>query len=216
MNLEEFKKILKEGLVLNNISINLNNEKQELLFKYMKYILDKNKYINLTAIKDKKDFIYKHYIDCFHIIKYIKKGKLIDIGTGGGFPGIPLLIVIDDLEVTFLDSTKKKLKVIEEFIFENNISKAIFIHDRAEKLNKNENYKNTYDYVTTRAVSNIKNIIDYTLPYLKKDGLGIAMRGKLEEEVEILKNTNISKVDKYNLVDQNNIKNERNILLLKK
>lgn len=216
MNLEEFKKFLKEGLVLNNISINLNNEKQELLFKYMKYILDKNKYINLTAIKDKKDFIYKHYIDCFHIIKYIKKGKLIDIGTGGGFPGIPLLIVIDDLEVTFLDSTKKKLKVIEEFIFENNISKAIFIHDRAEKLNKNENYKNTYDYVTTRAVSNIKNIIDYTLPYLKKDGLGIAMRGKLEEEVEILKNTNINKIDKYNLIDQNNMKNERYILLLKK
>ncbi len=216
MNLEEFKKILKEGLVLNNISINLNNEKQELLFKYMKYILDKNKYINLTAIKDKKDFIYKHYIDCFHIIKYIKKGKLIDIGTGGGFPGIPLLIVMDDLEVTFLDSTKKKLKVIEEFIFENNISKAKFIHDRAEKLNKDEKHSNNYDYVTTRAVSNIENIIDYTLPYLKKDGLGIAMRGKLEEEVEILKNTNINKIDKYNLIDQNNMKNERYILLLKK
>lgn len=182
----------------------------------MKYILDKNKYINLTAIKDKKDFIYKHYIDCFHIIKYIKKGKLIDIGTGGGFPGIPLLIVIDDLEVTFLDSTKKKLKVIEEFIFENNISKAIFIHDRAEKLNKKEKHSNNYDYVTTRAVSNIENIIDYTLPYLKKDGLGIAMRGKLEEEVEILKNTNINKIDKYNLIDQNNMKNERYILLLKK
>lgn len=217
MTIKEFKQILEHGLKINNIEIDLSNEKINLLYMYMKFLLEKNKHINLTAIRDEKEFIYKHYIDSLFLVQSIKsnesskqsedtkkhnKIKLIDIGTGGGFPGMPLLIAIDDLEVTFLDSTSKKLKVIEEFTTENNLLNAIFIHERAEVLNKDKNHINKYSYAVTRAVSSVENVIQYTKPYLTKDGTGIAMRGQLEhQEKESLKtNKHIKEVKTYQLI----------------
>ena len=119
MDLNEFKETLTEGLESNNIKLDLNKEKTVLLYKYMKFILNKNEYINLTAIKDEHEFIYKRYIDSLYLTQYISKGRLIDIGTGAGFPGLPLLIALDEIEVVFLDSKNKKLKIIEEFVLEN-------------------------------------------------------------------------------------------------
>ena len=164
------------------------------------------------------DFIYKHYIDSLYITKYIKSGKLLDVGTGGGFPGIPLLIIIDNLEVCFLDARNKKLKVIEEFINKNNIKGATFIHTRVEELIKNMKYKKKFDYVTTRAVSNIKNIINFTEPFLNNRGKGIAMRGKLNKDDENYINKNkkvIKDVLNYKIIDLNkNIEYERTVLIL--
>ena len=220
MKLDEFKNNLIEGLKLNNINnINITDYKIELLYKYMNYIIEKNKSINLTTIIDKYEFIYKHYIDSIYISKYIKEGKLLDIGTGAGFPGMPLLILIDNLEVTFLDSKNKKLKIIEEFVKENNIKNAKFLHVRAERTDENKIYLNKYDYVTTRAVSNIENVINYSIPYLKAEGKGIAMRGILtEEEKNIIQNNNfIDNIEIYSIIDSiQKTEYQRSVLILKK
>ncbi len=218
MDLKEFENILIKGLKDNKIEEVLNNNKIELLFKYMKYIIEKNKSINLTAITDEVEFIYKHFIDSLYLAKYIKKGSLLDIGTGAGFPGIPLLIFVDDLNVSFLDSRNKKLLVIEEFIINNNLKHADFLHERAEMLHKDNKFNKKYDYVTTRAVSNIENVINYSIPYLKRDGISIAMRGQIEDqdELTIKNNKYIKEVDIYLLKDDKNNPHKRSILLLKK
>ncbi len=228
MNFDEFKEILLEGLKINNIEILLDNNKINLLYKYMKYILKKNKSINLTAIIEEQAFIYKHYIDSLYLTKYIKEGKLLDIGTGAGFPGIPLLIAIDNLNVVFLDSKNKKIKIIEEFIIENNIKNTLFFHGRAEDLKKVESLKNNFDYVTTRAVSNIQNVIEYSIPFLNKKGIGIAMRGvfSVEDLTLINKNNNVKKFFNYVIKEKKindplnkNIEYDeykRSLLLLKK
>ncbi len=203
MKFNKFKTNLINGLVQNNIKINLTEKKIELLYEYMKFVLNKNKYINLTAIVNEEEFIYKHYIDSLYLTKCVERGKLVDIGTGGGFPGVPLLIVVDNLEVLFLDSKNKKLKIIEEFMVENNISGAEFLHSRAELANKQGKYTNNFDYAVTRAVSNIKNVIDYSKPFLKRNGVGIAMRGQLnmEDEKIIKESLSIIQIEKYKIKD---------------
>ena len=218
MDLKEFKNILIKGLKDNEIEVDLNNNKIELLFKYMKYIIEKNKSINLTAITDEVEFIYKHFIDSLYLIKYIKKGSLLDIGTGAGFPGVPLLIFVDNLNVSFLDSRNKKLLVIEEFISNNNIKNADFLHERAEMLHKDNKFDRKYDYITTRAVSNIENVINYSIPYLKTDGISIAMRGQIEDQDKSIidSNKHIKEVDQYILKDDKNNTHNRSILVLKK
>ena len=218
MDLNEFKETLTEGLESNNIKLDLNKEKTVLLYKYMKFILNKNEYINLTAIKDEHEFIYKHYIDSLYLTQYISKGRLIDIGTGAGFPGLPLLIALDEIEVVFLDSKNKKLKIIEEFVLENELKRASFIHGRAEKIKEDYNFQNQFDFVATRAVSNIKNIIDYSVPYLNSTGTGLGMRGMidLEERSIIQNNKKIEQLVEYYIIDKKqNIQYKRSLLILK-
>ncbi len=219
MDLNEFKEALTKGLKINNIKLDLNKEKIVLLYKYMKFILNKNEHINLTAIRDEHEFIYKHYIDSLYLTQYISKGRLIDIGTGAGFPGFPLLIALDKIEVVFLDSKNKKLKIIEEFVFNNELKRASFMHGRAEKIKEDYNFQNQFDYVVTRAVSNIKNIIDYSMPYLNSTGIGLGMRGMLdlEERSLIQKNKKIEKLIEYSIIDKKqNVKYKRNLLILKR
>lgn len=212
MEEKKFKKILIDGLKINKILINdLNDKKINLLYSYMKYILEKNKYINLTNITDEVDFIYKHYIDSLYISKYIKKGKIIDIGTGAGFPGIPLLFTLNEISIDFLDARLKKLNVIDEFLEQTNYTYNI-VHARAEVINKKKGYNSSYDYVTTRAVSDLKSVKDYSLPFLKNDGLAIAMRGKLD--ISTLDENLVEKYYIYN--DVKNEKYERTIHLFKK
>ena len=219
MNIEEFKTILIEGIKKNNIK-ELDGNSINKLYEYMKNVLEWNEKINVTAIKDEKDFIYKHYIDSLLINEFIKdKAKVIDIGTGGGFPGIPVKIANESISITLIDSVNKKLNVIRESIKNLHINNVEIIHTRAEDLYKKKDYFEQYDIATTRAVSNFKNIAIYMLPFLKKGGIAICMKGPnykedLDESMNEIKKYGgeVSDIKNYNI----NTEYERNIIIIKK
>lgn len=184
MDFIEFKSFLTNECQKNNIKI--EEDKIENLYVYMKKILEWNEKINLTAIKDEKEFIIKHFIDSLTLNKYIKNDKkVIDIGTGAGFPGIPLKISNQTIDITLIDSINKKLNVIREINKDINLEKIDIIHARAEDLANNEKYRETFDIATTRAVSNLTTILEYMLPFLKIGGQAICMKGPgYKEELE--------------------------------
>lgn len=205
MKLEEFKTFLIENLNLNKIKIDLTDEEIKSFFEYMNYILKVNENINLTAIKDPKEFIIKHIVDSIYIQKYIeifkdeyafdledmlesdqlsklekekfenKPLKYLDIGTGGGFPLSAVNILNPDIDSYGLDSTNKKLKVIED----SNL-KIKTIHGRAEMLAHDKNYRENFYIVSSRAVSNLNNIIQLMAGFVMPSGYLICMKGEKE------------------------------------
>ena len=185
------------------------------IISYMEYILEKNKYINLTAIKDEEMFIKKHIIDSLYIVKYIKKygihySNILDIGTGGGFPLIVLKIFlsIDNKNTFGMDKTLKKLKVIQE---KEDIK---IIHSRAEIASHDEKYRESFDLVVSRALSSIENVVEYSSGFVKIGGSAILMRGKLERyDRKIFDKFGFKEViyESYKLFDE-----DRSILILEK
>lgn len=176
MNLEEFKKLFIEETEKNKIEIKV--ESIDLFYEYMKKILEWNEKINVTAIKDEKEFLIKHYIDSLSICEFIKENQnIIDIGTGAGFPGIPIKFAKETSNVTLIDSVNKKLNVIRNISNELKISKLDIIHARAEELGKKQEYREKFDIATTRAVSNLSTIVEYMLPFVKVGGIAICMKG---------------------------------------
>ena len=188
MNIEEFKNIFNEECNKNNIEITNNNIEE--FYKYMVEILKWNEKVNLTAIKDEKEFIIKHFIDSLSISRYIKDSlKIIDIGTGAGFPGIPLKLNNKSLKITLIDSVNKKLNIIKEISNQMNLDNIEIIHTRAEDLAIKKEYREKYDIATTRAVSNLSTILEYMLPFLKVGGRAICMKGpNYIEELEESRN----------------------------
>lgn len=218
MNIKEFEDFFIEEAEKNNIEI--NKEKIEKFYKYMIGIIEWNEKINVTAITDEKMFIVKHFIDSLTVNKYVEdKEKLIDIGTGAGFPGIPLKIMNENLDVTLIDSVNKKLNVIRDLSEKLKLQKIDIIHSRAEELAQNPKYRESFDIATTRAVSNLTTIVEYMLPFIKISGYAICMKGpnykeELEESkkaIEIL-GGKIEKIESLNVGEEL----ERNIILIKK
>lgn len=219
MNFDEFKdKFIKELSILNN-DINLSDDVLKNFYDYMNGIISWNDKINVTAIVDPDEFIVKHFIDSITINEIVKnKGKLLDIGTGAGFPGIPIKLLNDKLSVTLIDAVNKKLNVIRDVSKDMNIDNLEIIHSRAEDLARDKDYREQYDYVTTRAVSNLSTILEYMIPFLKVNGIAICMKGpNYKEEIEEAKNTfkvlgiKLKEVKKYVFEGQ-----ERNVLIIEK
>lgn len=219
MNFDEFKdKFIKELSILNN-DINLSDDVLKNFYDYMNGIISWNDKINVTAIVDPDEFIVKHFIDSITINEIVEnKGKLLDIGTGAGFPGIPIKLLNDKLSVTLIDAVNKKLNVIRDVSKDMNIDNLEIIHSRAEDLARDKNYREQYDYVTTRAVSNLSTILEYMIPFLKVNGIAICMKGpNYKEEIEEAKNTfkvlgiKLKEVKKYVFEGQ-----ERNVLIIEK
>lgn len=185
----------KELKALESLKININAEKAELFDKYVRIFLEKNSYINLISKNDAKLLFEKHIFDSLAINLYFSGSKsqitahnspltLLDIGTGGGFPSIPLAIYYDELNIYALDSIKKKIKVIEEIKSDLDLGNLHPICDRAE------NIVEKFDYVTTRAVAPLKVILEYAMPKLKKGGYFIAYKSKnTKDELDEAKNT---------------------------
>lgn len=219
MNFDEFKdKFIKELSILNN-DINLSDDVLKNFYDYMNGIISWNDKINVTAIVDPDEFIVKHFIDSITINEIVEnKGKLLDIGTGAGFPGVPIKLLNDKLSVTLIDAVNKKLNVIRDVSKDMNIDNLEIIHSRAEDLARDKNYREQYDYVTTRAVSNLSTILEYMIPFLKVNGIAICMKGpNYKEEIEESKNTfkvlgiKLKEVKKYVFEGQ-----ERNVLIIEK
>lgn len=154
---------------------------------YAKLLVEWNEKINLTAITDPEGIVIKHFVDSLTIFSAVdipEKVKIIDVGTGAGFPGIPMLIARPDLNITLMDSTNKRLNVIRDILDKIGLS-ANVVHSRAEEAGKSKEFRESYDFATARAVSNLRDLSEYCLPFVKVGGAFVSMKGaKAEEEIE--------------------------------
>lgn len=211
----EFEKEFNELISKYNIKSN-NITKQ--LYTYMECILESNNNINLTSITNPNEFIVKHFIDSLIISEYIDGNKILDIGTGAGFPGIPLAINNPDKNFVLLDSVNKKLNVIRGTLPKISINNVDVIHSRAEDLARDNEYREQFDCVVSRAVANLTTLVEYMLPFVKVGGMIICLKGPNYEQelIDASKAIDIlgGKVEKtlsFNIED-----NERNIIFIKK
>ena len=182
MKLEEFKIELKKACEKNKIM--LLEEQIEKFYKYMNLLIEWNQKINLTAIVEPKEIIQKHFIDSMSVLDYIQdKKNIIDVGTGAGFPGIPIKIANPNINVTLLDSLQKRVNFLSEVVSQLELDKIKAVHSRAEDYAK-EN-RESYDVAISRAVANMSTLVEYLLPYVKQDGIVICMKGpNIEDELE--------------------------------
>ena len=155
-----FKKKMNE--LLSEINIEINENKIDMFYLYMQELLEWNKKINLTAIEDENEIILKHFIDSLTVQKYIKNAQnIIDIGTGAGFPGIPLAIVNEKSNIVLLDSLNKRINFLNNVIQKLELSNVKAIHGRAEDLAKIVQHREKYDIVISRAVAPFNILLEY-------------------------------------------------------
>ncbi len=194
MTREEFLKALEE------LNIVLTEEQITKLNDFYKLLIEWNNKINLTRITEEKAVYLKHFYDSLTIIKEVDLNEvntLCDVGTGAGFPGIVLKIVYPNLEVTLIDSLLKRVNYLNEVIKELNLKNIKAIHTRAE------DYHETFDIVTSRAVANIEKLVNYTMHLVNKNGKMIAMKGDISKELtpeverKLTKKYEIVKINKF-------------------
>lgn len=164
-------------------------------------LVEKNKVMNLTAITDEKEIVLKHFVDSIALVKYIHLDnvKLMDVGTGAGFPGIPLAIACDNLHITLMDSLNKRIEFIREVADRCDLNNINAIHSRAEDLAHDNNYREQFDIVVSRAVANLSVLLEYCIPFTRVGGKFISYKSVLAEE-EIEKSTNAQKKLKSKLI----------------
>lgn len=186
----DYFNIMKDAC--NNIGIEFDKKAYDKFIKYKCMISEWNKKINLTSITEDEEIIKKHFIDCIKIFKFspLKEAKnIIDIGTGAGFPGIPMKIVKDDLNIVLLDSLNKRINFLNMVIDKLDLNDIISIHGRAEDYARKEEYREKSDVVVSRAVANLTVLSELCIPYAKVGGYFIAMKGPaVEEEIKEGKN----------------------------
>ena len=183
MDKEEFLKKMKEWE--KYFDFHFSVEQLEQFFAYMNLLIEWNKKMNLTAIIEPNEIILKHFIDSITILKEIdSNSKIIDVGTGAGFPGIPLSIMNPTLKITLVDSLNKRLIFLQEVIKELGLKNIEIIHARAEELGQNKKYRECFDVATSRAVANLSTLSEYLIPLVKIDGKVISMKaGNAQEEI---------------------------------
>lgn len=165
--------------------VELDEGKIAKLNAYGNLLLEWNEKINLTAITEPKEVLYKHFYDCILFLKQVKvplNAKLIDVGTGAGFPGMVLKIVRPDVKVTLLDSLNKRLVFLNDVIEKLGLEGIETVHFRAEEAGKNKLYREKYDISCARAVASLPTLLEYCIPFVKVGGMFVAMKGPSAEE----------------------------------
>ena len=169
------------------LGISLTDEQLSRFEKLSNLLVEQNKTMNLTAITDPDGIAVKHFADSISVLTAAEMpqgAKVLDVGTGAGFPGIPLLIMRPDLDLTMIDSTAKKLKYVENTVNELGLT-ATTLHTRAEEAGQSKEYREKFDFVCSRAVAALNVLCEYCLPFVKQNGLFIAMKGaKAQEEID--------------------------------
>ena len=182
----DFYNIMKTAA--DEVNIEFNEDMYNKFIKYMRLVQEWNQKINLTAITEDEDFIKKHFIDCIKAFKSpeLKNAKtVIDVGTGAGFPGMPIAILREDIEVTLLDSLNKRINFLDLVVRELGLKNVTTIHSRAEDGARNKNLRESFDIATSRAVANMAVLSEFCLPYVKISGYFVALKGPaIEEELE--------------------------------
>lgn len=159
--------------------------------KYKELILEYNKHTNLTRITEDEEFNVKHFLDSLSLFKtdlFVKDKKIIDIGTGAGFPGLPLKLYNEDLDITLLDSLRKRIDFLDGVIEELGLKKIRAIHARAEEIARDPNYRESYDIAVSRAVANLSTLTEYAMAFVKVGGYFISQKGpEYKEELKSAK-----------------------------
>lgn len=178
------KELLREKAEMFHVK--LNDEALERFDIYARLLTEWNEKINLTAITEPSEIVIKHFVDSltiFNVIDIPQGAKVIDVGTGAGFPGLVMKIARPDLDITLMDSTKKRLTVIED-ILDNMGLETEIVHSRAEEAGKSAAYREKYDFATARAVTNLRDLSEYCLPFVKVGGFFVPMKAaKASEEI---------------------------------
>ena len=192
---------------MNSIGIELTDSQLNAFETYYDMLIDRNKVMNLTAITEFDEVMDKHFLDSVYLFRSIKLEadyKLIDIGTGAGFPGIPLKIVFPELKITLLDSLNKRVGFLNDVIEELNLNDIEAIHGRAEDIARNKAYRASYDIAVSRAVANLSTLSEYCLPFVKIGGKFVSYKsGDCADEVDNAKAAiqllggKINKIDEF-------------------
>ena len=197
---------------LENLKLELTEKQIEQFLKYYEMLVEKNKVMNLTAITEYDEVIEKHFLDSISLCQVYdlsKPVKILDMGTGAGFPGVPLKIAFPEVEITLADSLNKRIKFLDEVIEELGLQKVTTIHARAEELARNKEHRENYDLVVSRAVANLSTLGEYCIPFVKMGGNFISYKsGDVDEEVNAASKAikilggQIKDVYKFDLSDQ--------------
>lgn len=199
------KEILKKGIIDFNIDA---DEKMINDFSvYREILVDWNQKMNLTGIEDEKEVFIKHFLDSVSIFKngYIKNNmKVIDVGTGAGFPGLPMKIAKRSLDVTLLDSLNKRINFLQEVCKNIDIDDIEFIHGRAEDFGQDENYREQYDIATARAVAGLPVLMEFCIPFVRLGGYFICLKGpnadlELEESKKAMETLGVKFIEKIDI-----------------
>ena len=165
------------------LGVRFSVEQIEQFYKYMNLLIEWDEKMNLTAITEPKEIILKHFIDSITILKYIDdNSKLVDVGTGAGFPGVPLSIMNPTLKITLVDSLNKRLIFLQEVVKELNLKNIEIVHARAEEFGQNKNYREKFDIATSRAVANLSVLLEYCIPFIKKGGSFISYKSVASDD----------------------------------
>lgn len=206
---------------LYKLGIELSQEQIDQFNKYYRLLVEKNKVMNLTAITEYNEVLFKHFFDSITIVKTIDMSKIetvIDVGTGGGFPGIPLKIVFPHLKVTLLDSLNKRIVWLNELIGELQLDNIMAYHGRAEEFGHNVEFREKFDLCVSRAVANLATLSEFCIPFVKQNGYFVSYKAASANE-EIVNANNAIKILNSEITNICNFKindMERNLIVIKK
>ncbi len=228
MNLQDFGAICRKSFEDNGLSAYATAEYIEKFHALTEFMLETNKKMNLTALRDEQSVVSRHITDCLLAARHLPSfpqvgGKLLDVGSGGGMPALPFAIVRPDISVTALDATAKKTAYIASAAEHLGLSNVNILTGRAEELGADKKYRESFDIVTARAVAELRILMEWCIPFLRKDGIFLSLKGK-NGNVELENAKNAVKVlgcrqeldELCTLIEENGVTSERHNFIFRK